>query len=250
MQIQSLARETGFLDRVLLWEDREYRHQIYRPRGEAPAAGWPLILFLHGAGERGRDGLLQTQVGLGAAIRRHVSRFPCLTVFPQISGGRSWSRPDMAAMAMACLEQACQSDAVDRQRLYLVGNSMGGTGVWYLGARYLDTFAALVPVCGGVNYPAAASGDPASGENSVIYQARAEAIAATPVWVFHGAEDPVVHVGFSQGMVGAMHRLGHACRYTEYAGHGHDAWEPAFEEPELWDWLLRQSQGKRVRITP
>ena len=61
MQIQSLARETGFLDRVLLWEDREYRHQIYRPRGEAPAAGWPLILFLHGAGERGRDGLLQTR---------------------------------------------------------------------------------------------------------------------------------------------------------------------------------------------
>ena len=240
MQIHSPARDTGFLDRVLLWDDREYRYQIFRPRGEAPAAGWPLILFLHGAGERGRDGLLQTQVGLGAAIRRHVSRFPCLAVFPQVSGGRYWSRPDMAAMAMTCLEQTAQSEQVDRQRFYLLGNSMGGTGVWYLGARYPEIFAALVPVCGGVNYPARDSGDPASGENSVIYQARAEAIGPTPVWVFHGAADPVVPVGFSQGMVAAMLQRGHSCRYSEYAGHGHDAWEPAFEGPELWAWLFQQ----------
>jgi predicted peptidase len=250
MQSHWPTRETGFLDRVLPWDEREYRYQIYRPRGEAPAAGWPLILFLHGAGERGRDGLLQTQVGLGAAIRRNASRFPCLAVFPQVSGGRYWSRPDMAAMALACLEQTCQNEEVDRQRLYLVGNSMGGTGVWYLGARYPDTFAALVPVCGGVNYPAAASGDPASAENTVIYQARAEATGTTPVWVFHGADDPVVHVGFSRGMVGAINSLGHSCRYREYAGHGHDAWEPAFEEPELWDWLFRQSRGTPSRTTP
>lgn len=243
MKLVSSPRETGFLDRTLLWQEREYRHQVFRPRGEAPDEGWPLILFLHGAGERGRDGVLQTQVGLGTAIRRHVERFPAVILFPQVPAGRYWSRPDMADMVMACLEQTCLSEHIDLRRLYLVGNSMGGTGVWYLGARYPDTFAALVPVCGGVNFPAAASGDPASEENRLIYLARAEVIAATPVWVFHGDDDPIVPVGFSQGMVNAMASAGQTCRYTEYPGHGHDAWEPAFEDSALWDWLFRQGLG-------
>lgn len=248
MKLEASPRETGFLDRTLLWQEREYRYQLFRPRGEAPDAGWPLILFLHGAGERGRDGVLQTQVGLGAAIRRHIARFPAVVLFPQVPAGRYWSRPDMAEMAMACLEQTCMSERIDLQRIYLVGNSMGGTGVWYLGARYPGTFAALVPVCGGVNFPAAASGDPDSEENHVIYLARAEAIAATPVWAFHGDADPVVSVGFSQGMVNAMASMGKASRYTEYPGHGHDAWEPAFADPALWDWVFRQRLGKLSRV--
>lgn len=232
--------ETGFLDRSLLLDERLYRYQLFRPRGEPPAAGWPVILFLHGAGERGRDGILPTQIGLGAAIRRHPDRFPCLAVFPQISGGRCWSRPDMAALAMACLEKTCREETVDPARRYLTGLSMGGTGVWYLGARHRDVFAALVPVCGGVHYPAAASGSPDSGENQAIYLARAEAIAPTPVWAFHGALDEVVHPGFTRGMAAALTACGHPPRHTEYPDVGHDAWDVAYQEPALWRWLFAQ----------
>ena len=234
------TRETGFLDRTLLCQEREYRYQLFRPRCERPAQGLPLILFLHGAGERGRDGLLQTQVGLGAAIRTQSDRFPCVALFPQISGGRYWNRLDMAEMVMQCLRKTCEEEAVDRRRVYLTGISMGGAGVWYLGARHPGTFAALIPVCGGVRYPAASSGDPGSDENRVMYLALAESIASTPVWAFHGALDTVVNPGFSRGMAAALTALGCPPHYTEYPDGGHDAWNLAYAEPALWDWVFHQ----------
>ncbi len=238
--------ETGFLDRTLRQGARSHRYQLFRPRGERPERGWPVILFLHGAGERGHDGLLPTQVGLGSAIRRHAERFPCLVIFPQIAGGRGWSHPDAAALAMACLEATGQDEIVDWRRIYLTGISMGGSGVWYLGALYPETFAALAPVCGGVNYPSAASGPPDSAANQATYRARAEAIGQTPVWAFHGAEDPIVAVDFTRQMVGALRHSGSPARYTEYSPCGHDAWEPAYAGAELWDWLFRQCRDSLV----
>lgn len=246
MTLLRASRETGFLDRTLRLGHRDYRYQLFRPRGALPELGWPIILFLHGAGERGRDGLLPTQVGLGAAIRRHVDRFPGLVVFPQLAGGCGWSQPDAAELAIACLAQTQQDEIVDPARIYLTGISMGGTGVWYLGARHPDMFAALVPVCGGVNYPAAASGNPAADENLAIYQTRAAALGQTPVWAFHGADDPIVAVDFTRQMVGALHNLGSPARYTEYQACGHDAWEPAYAEAELWRWLFGQCRENRA----
>ncbi len=239
-------RESGFLDRGLRHGQRDYRYQLFRSRGERPERGWPLILFLHGAGERGRDGLLPTQVGLGTAIRRHVDRSPGLVVFPQLGGGRGWSQPDAAELAMACLAHSRQDETVDPARIYLNGISMGGTGVWYLVARYPDLFAALVPVCGGVNYPAAASGDPAADQNLAIYQARAAAIGQTPFWAIHGADDPIVAVDFTRQMISTLRRLGSPARYTEYQPCGHDAWEPAYAESELWRWLFGQCRESRT----
>ena len=145
--------ETGFLDRSVHLGARVHRYQLFRPRGVRPERGWPVILFLHGAGERGHDGLLPTQVGLGSAIRRNAERFPCLVIFPQIAGGSGWSQPDAAELAMACLQETGRDETVDWRRIYLTGISMGGTGVWYLGARYPGTFAALAPVCGGSTIP-------------------------------------------------------------------------------------------------
>lgn len=240
MTLPRASRETGFLDRNLRLGHWDHHYQLFRPRSALPERGWPVILFLHGAGERGRDGLLPTQVGLGPAIRRHVDRFPGLVVFPQLADGRGWSQPDGAELAMACLTRTRQDETVDPARIYLTGLSMGGTGVWYLGARHPETFAALVPVCGGVNHPAAASGDPAADENLPLYRTRAAAIGQTPVWAFHGADDPIVAVGFTRRMIGALHCLGSPARYTEYQPCGHEAWEPAYAEPELWRWLFGQ----------
>jgi predicted peptidase len=233
-------RETGFLDRSLNFRAREYRYQLFRPRREMPEGGWPLILFLHGAGERGRDGLLPTQVGLGATIRRCAARFPCLVLFPQVGVGSHWNRPDMADLAMACLEETRQEERINPERLYLTGLSMGGAGVWYLGARYPGVFAALVPVCGGVGFPAASCGDPQSAENMALYNERARVIGATPTWVFHGAEDPIVPVEFSRRMVRSLETMGHPVRCTEYSPCGHDAWELAYEQDEVWRWLFTQ----------
>src|SRR5207244_13256028 len=108
---------------------------------------WPVILFLHGAGERGDDGLLQTQVGLGAAVRQNAARFPAIIVFPQMPAEAAWTGTP-APVAIAALEQVSREVQVDSDRVYLTGVSMGGNGVWYLAYRYPSRFAPLVPICG------------------------------------------------------------------------------------------------------
>lgn len=232
--------ETGFLDRKITIQGVEYEFQVFVPEDWSRKKKWPVILFLHGAGERGDDGLIETEVGIGTAIRRDRGRFPAIVVMPQCRKDVWWTDLKMEAMAMAVLSQATKEFHGDRQRTYLTGLSMGGYGTWALAADYPATFAALVPICGGILRPEEARKQPA--DDMRPYTNAAQKIGRlTPVWIFHGGDDPAVPVTESRRMADAMKALGGEVRYTEYPGVGHNSWEKAYAEPELMTWLLTKS---------
>ncbi|MGH9759541.1 MAG: alpha/beta fold hydrolase [Blastocatellia bacterium] len=280
----SVHRETGFLDRSLRRSDGLHRYVVYVPRGWTGRKKWPVILFLHGAGERGADGLQQTEVGLGPAIRKHADRFPCIAAFPQCPLGSWWAFPDAEALALDVLERTVADFRGDPARLYLTGVSMGGYGVWDIATNFPGVFAALAPVCGGIVQPkafAAGESNPTfqhvvpgrllqrstiqeppgaeesdsrlsslrskDGTPSDPYERAAMRIGKTPAWLFHGELDPVVPVEESRKMVQALGQSGAEVRYTEYEGAGHQSWEPAYSERELVPWLLSHKLPTRQK---
>jgi predicted peptidase len=237
-------KETGFLNRVLKLGSNTYRYQVYLPQDWTKNKKWPIILFLHGAGERGEDGLIQTEVGIGTAIRRFKDRFPCVVVFPQCRNNIWWLDAEMQAQALKSLDLSLKEFNGDNKRMFLTGLSMGGYGTWKIGAKYPGRFAALVPICGGVKLPAHLEGltgvmSPAQ-DLADPYLATARAIGNTPVWVFHGFADPIVPVTESQKMVEALKMVGGNVRYTEYEGIEHNSWEKAYAEQDLMAWLFSQ----------
>jgi predicted peptidase len=237
-------QETGFLNRTVRVKGVVYKYQVYVPAEWNKSRQWPMILFLHGAGERGEDGLAQTQVGIGAAIRLRSDRFPAVVVMPQCRKGAMWTQPEMEAAALAALEAAIKQFRGDRTRLYLTGLSMGGYGTFALGARYPGKFAALVPICGGVRFPRRPNLPTAPEPAGDPYAETARKIGKTPIWIFHGGADPTVPVAESQKMAGALKTAGTDPKYTEYPGVGHNSWDKAYGEPELWKWLFEQKLGR------
>jgi len=234
--------ETGFLDRTVSVAGAEYKYQVFVPENWTKKKKWPVILFLHGAGERGDDGLLQTQVGIGRAIRQDRSRVPAIVVIPQCRKNIWWVDPAMGDMAMAALAQAQKEFHGDSARIYLTGLSMGGYGTWYLAGKYPGKFAAIAPICGGILMPDFSRQE--SPDDSKPYTEAAGKIGKnTPVWIFHGGDDPVVPVAESQRMEAAMKALGGEVRYTEYPGVGHNSWDKAYEETEFFSWLLSKTTG-------
>ena len=232
--------ETGFLDRIINVAGTEYKYQVFIPENWTKKQKWPVILFLHGAGERADDGLIQTEVGIGAAIRRYRDRFPAVIVMPQCRKNVWWSEPAMADLAMATLAAAQKEFHGDSARTYLTGLSMGGYGTWYLAGKYPGTFAAIVPICGGILMPDLARQQ--SADDNTPYTEAAKKIGSrTPVWIFHGGDDPVVPVTESRRMNDAMKALGGEVHYTEYPGVGHNSWEKAYAEPELFTWMLSKT---------
>jgi predicted peptidase len=232
--------ETGFLDRTVTVGGTVYRYQVFVPSDWTRTKKWPIILFLHGAGERGDDGLKQTEVGIGRAIRLDRSRFPAIVVMPQCRKDIRWRDSAMEDVAMAALAQAQKEFHGDAQRTYLTGLSMGGYGTWYLAAKYPGRFAALVPICGGILEPdLARKQDP---NDMTPYANAAKKIGSqTPVWIFHGGDDPIVPVTESQRMNDALKALGADVRYSEYPGVNHNSWDKAYAEPELFTWMLSKS---------
>jgi predicted peptidase len=241
------ARETGFLDRTLSLQGKTYKYQVFVPDNWSPKQKWPIILFLHGAGERGSDGLLQTEVGLPRAIRENRSRFPTIVVIPQCPSDHWWTEPLMQQVSLGALAAAASEFRGDPKRTYLTGLSMGGYGTWALATQYPGKFAALVPICGGIvipqsllkAYPEPAKNslpdDPKSGDYV------AAKVAKTPVWMFHGADDDTVPVAGSRKVYAVLKAAGANVRYTEYPGVGHNSWDKAYAEPELMTWLLSKS---------
>ncbi len=245
----ALARrhETGFLNRTVTVDKTEYRYQVYVPTNWSSKQKWPVILFLHGAGERGDDGLVQTEVGIGTVIRRHRDRFSCIVVLPQCRKGVWWTEPAMEAQVLKALDQTLKEFKGDPQRVYLTGLSMGGYGTWATAAKYPGKFAALVPICGGIRLPARVRNAPGMlvvDESSDPYAGTAQKIGKTPVWVFHGEADPTVPVTESRKIVEALKAAGGNVRYNEYEGVGHNSWDKAYAEPDLFPWLLSQRLGK------
>jgi predicted peptidase len=230
--------QTGFLDRSIVHAGARYPYQVFVPARYDPAQVWPVVLFLHGAGERGDDGLQQTNVGIGPAIRRWPERFPGIVVMPQAPRGTLW--PDGPGdAALAALDRTCEELAVDRDRVYLTGLSMGGYGSWLLGYHHAERFAALLVICGGVgDRPHRPSAVPA-GEGTP-HQRVAARVRQLPIWIVHGEADSVVPVAESRRMDAALRALGADVRYTELPGVDHDSWTPTYGSESIVSWLFAQ----------
>ncbi len=215
----------GFLSRVHKdGEGNEARYVLFVPHGYKGEEPYPLILFLHGAGETGTDGQKQAKVGLGPAVRKREQSFPFFVVFPQ-SQKRTWRAGSADAdRALAILGEVTREYKIDPARVYLTGLSMGGFGTWSLAAKEPQRWAAIVPVCGG--------GDPKT----------AEAIKDLPCWCFHGDADKAVRVDLSRRMMAALWAAGGHPNYTEYPGVGHNSWDRAYGTDYLYEWLLKHKR--------
>jgi predicted peptidase len=243
---RSYARDKGFLDRAVKVGGVEYRYQVFVPADWDKHRKWPIILFLHGAGERGSDGLQQTQVGLGTAIRMLDGWREFVIVMPQCRKDAWWPDPHMEDQALAALEAATKEFHGDRDRVYLTGLSMGGYGSWDIAAKHPGKFAAIAVICGGIRAPRPDSTlqTQLGKSDPDPYADTARRIGKTPVWVFHGDADPTVPVEESRRMVAALKAAGGDVRYTEYTGVGHNSWDRAYAEQELPGWLLQHTLHK------
>ena len=191
------------------------------PAGYAqqPKKKWPLLLFLHGAGERG-DNLAAVKVHGPLKLVDQGRKFPFIVVAPQCPAN-DWWRPDGLA---ALLDEIERRYRVDQQRVYVTGLSMGGFGTWSLALEFPDRFAAIAPICGGGHWWVAPR------------------IKHLPVWVFHGKKDSVVEYARSVEMVTALKKCGGNVKFTTYPKADHDSWTVTYKNPELYRWLLRHKQ--------
>lgn len=192
------------------------------PAAAKPRAGWPLVVFLHGSGERGDD--LQKVKAHGppkyAAAGR---RFPFVLVAPQIPDEESWHSDELDALIADLLATL----PVDPQRVLLTGLSLGGIGTWRYAMDHPARLAGIAPVCG--------AGDPQG----------ARRLVRLPIWAFHGAQDDAVPIADEQRVVDAVNAAGGRARFTVYPDIGHNAWDPAYADEALYAWLLAQRRPRR-----
>ena len=185
---------------------------------------WPLILFLHGAGERGTN-LSKVSVHGPPKLVKQGKELPFIIVSPQCPTDGIW---DDAAL-LALLDEVSKNYRVDSRRIYLTGLSMGGFGSWSLGLRHPEKFAAIAPICGGGDILPAL----------LTSKEKAKALRTLGVWAFHGAKDPVVALAESERMVGALKKAGvQDLQLTVYPEAGHDSWTEAYNNPKLYEWFL------------
>ena len=218
-----------------------YGFLFVRPKTVEAGKTYPLVVFLHGAGERGDDPKVLAKHFFPAMLsEEYRERFPCFIFAPQCPtdgrwANRDWREPENAdgsmsaplAVAAEMVEEIVKDHPIDRDRLYLTGLSMGGYGTWDWAARRPDFWAAAAPICGG--------GDPGD----------AAKLKDLPLWVSHGAEDPAVPVGRSREMVAAVSAAGGSPIYIEYPGLAHDVWTTAYGTPDgLPAWLFRQTRNR------
>ena len=237
--------ETGFLDRTATLAGQTFRYQVYVPADYSSRTDWPVILFLHGAGERGSDGLAQTNVGLAAAIRGNPDRFPAIVVFPQVPKDSVWADTPAAA-AMTALRQTMSDYRVDADRVYLTGLSMGGRGSWYVAYRNPGVFAAVAPICGWITpSPTFTKTTVIPSDSGPPLAALARQLRGVPIWIFHGEMDRVVPVIGSREPAAALKDADANVRYTEYLGTDHNSWDATYASKEFVTWLFAQRRGKR-----
>ncbi|MGA2166777.1 MAG: alpha/beta hydrolase-fold protein [Terracidiphilus sp.] len=230
-------QETGFLNRRLELHGATYRFQVYLPEEwrRDDHKQWPVILFLHGRGERGSEGMWQTQIGLPQAVRDHPERWPFVIVMPQCPLPGYWTDPDMLSMAMAALDQEAAEFHADPDRTYLSGLSLGGYAAWELARLYPHRWAAIAIAASGIFWSYAPE---RWQEASTLPAEYARALGRTPVWLFHGTDDPLVPPRESELMFEAFKGSGGHIRLWLYQGLKHDCWTRAYNEPELPRWLL------------
>lgn len=215
----------------------ELKYRLLTPAKIEEGKKYPLVIFLHGAGERGSDNAAQLKHGVTDFVR-HQADFPCFLIAPQCPEGKrwvevDWSAPshdqpekpgDQMAMVRELIDRTVAEKPVDASRIYITGLSMGGYGTWDAIARYPDLFAAAAPICGG--------GDPK----------HAKAIKDLPIWCFHGDQDQAVKVERSRQMIEAIKSAGGEPKYTEYPGVAHDSWTRTYANDEFFAWLFAQKK--------
>jgi predicted peptidase len=221
----------------------EHKYRLLLPAGydQDSATTYPLVLFLHGAGERGEDNQLQLKHGAPEFLKpARRQQYPCIVVVPQCPSQQKWVEVDWtltsgkdtfidqpsAAMATALgiVDQWVQSGRVDKSRIYVTGISMGGYGTWFASASANHLFAAALPICGG--------GDPTW----------ANRYGTLPIWNFHGSADSTVVVERSREMMAALSAVDHRpeAKYTEYADGPHDVWTQTYQRDDVFEWLFSQ----------
>lgn len=203
-----------------------YRYLLSLPAGyeEHQEKKWPLVVFLHGAGERGDDLKLLKKHGPPKLIDQGKD-LGAIVVSPQVLAGQIWDPHGVKALTDA----VSSSLRVDRDRIYLTGISMGGFGTWETAISYPDTHAAIVPICGGTG----------------VRWLLADRIKHLPAWVFHGGKDTVVTPDNSEKIHGALKKAGSPVKLTIYPDAGHDSWTAAYDDPELWSWLMSQRRAAK-----
>lgn len=227
-----------------------FKYRWFAPKVEEGKT-YPLVVFLHGSGERGEDNELQVAGNIGAygyALPENQAKYPCYVLAPQCPTDMNFTLPEFELGFMQLLREFISANAIDKYRVYLTGLSMGGMGTWYYISKYPRLFAAALPICGG-------------GNPYTISAAK-----HIPVWACHAVDDPFVPIDgiMGSGMVGtrrmveALRSCGGEVHMTEYpAGYiaarypfppefaGHAAWEPAYRDEEIRDWLFAQNQKTR-----
>ncbi len=241
-----IPRMSGeFLQRSVVVDGTAHAYQVFVPTSRAGGIQPPVILFLHGTGERGSDGVKPTMVGLGPYIKVRPEQFPAIAVFPQAPDGFDW-RGIAADIAFAALDAATREFNADPDRTYLTGLSMGGYGTWELSLLRPNRFAAIVPICGALLAPSderelfvdavAHEADP--------YAALALRLKDMPIWMFHGARDDQVPIRDDRLTIKALHAAGSDARYTEFPDANHNAWDAAYSTEALWPWLFAQHRAR------
>lgn len=224
---EARGQKTGLLSRAVKVVDSSYSYQLYVPRRLRGVEKPPVIVFLHGIGQRGEGGFVKGAAAL--LVRQYLEKLPAIVLLPQCRKGLYWSDAEMDRMVMATLKQTVAEFGADERRLYLIGVSMGGYGAWHMAAEHRGRFAAVVPICGGSPLRSADR-----------FTSIAQRVGQTPIWVFHGADDQVVPVSESRQMVAALKLAQGNVRYNAYAGVGHNVWLNVMQETGLMPWLLSQ----------
>ncbi|HLQ43435.1 MAG TPA: alpha/beta hydrolase-fold protein, partial [Planctomycetaceae bacterium] len=216
----------GFVEKVFKDDAGEHRYAVFVPVAYSPSKIWPVMLFLHGAGERGSDGRAHLNVGLGPLVKARETNFPAIVVFPQCENthGRAlegWLAGSADAnRALRILEQVEKDYRIDPKRRILTGWSMGGFGAWSLAAADPARWSCLVPIAGG-------------GQ-----AAWAEKLKDVPIWAWHGDDDHAIVANRSREMIDALKAAGGTPRYTEIPSGDHDSWKIAYADDRLIAWML------------
>jgi len=203
------------------------KYLLFLPEGYGEKKkSWPMILFLHGAGERGNDLKKVKKHGPPKIVQKRKD-FPFIVVSPQCPKDDWWT--DKIEVLINLLDDIAAKYNVDTERIYLTGLSMGGYGTWALAAEYPERFAAVAPICGGGN------------------RIMAFRLKDVPVWVFHGAKDNVVPLKESEEMVNTISARGGNAKLTVYPDAGHDSWTETYNNEELYEWFLKHRKTSKAK---
>ncbi len=233
----AMTAPRGIILKELTHAGRTYKFAVYVPRSYTPDHAWPCLLFLHGSGESGSDGLKQAIQGIGSAIQWNEKEWPCLVVMPQKPvENDQWEVYDAPVMEM--LEVVKSEYRIDHSRIGLTGLSQGGHGTWTIAAAHPGVFCALAPICG-YSRPFA----PAD---------LAAKVGDVPVWAFHGLADDVVPPTGTTDIIDAIKadraRRGSKAevRQSLFERVNHGSWDRAYRQEGLAEWLLNQRRQERL----